>query len=92
MTMILTVIEQVQNGSLSSGSETETSGAAFISALLTVMNKIVMNSIDDEYYAAFSLIISVTNVGSINTDARQILIDIGKEQKNSPIYLSFYFS
>ena len=76
LTLILTVIEKVQNGSLSSGSET--SSTVFISSLITVMNKIVTKSIDDEYYAAFFLIISVTNVGTLNTEAIQIVVEIGK--------------
>ena len=42
LTLILTVIEKVQNGSLSSGSET--SSTVFISSLITVMNKIVTKS------------------------------------------------
>ena len=76
LTLILTVIEKVQNGSLSSGSET--SSTVFISSLITVMNKIVTKSIDDEYYAALFLIISVTNVGTLNTEAIQIVVEIGK--------------
>ena len=76
LTLILTVIEKVQNGSLSSGSET--SSTVFISSLITVMNKIVTKSIDDEYYAAFSLIISVTNVGNLNSDTTQMLFEIGE--------------
>ena len=76
LTLILTVIEKVQNASLSSGSET--SSTVFISSLITVMNKIVTKSIDDEYYAALFLIISVTNVGTLNTEAIQIVVEIGK--------------
>ena len=76
MTMILTVIDQVLNGSLTSGSET--SGTVFISALITVMNRIILKTIDEEYFVAFSLVISVTNVQTLNAEARQILIEIGK--------------
>ena len=76
MTVILTIIEKVQNGSLSSGSET--SGPDFISYLIKIMNKLVMKSFDDEYYAAFSLIISVTNVGNLNSDTTQMLFEIGE--------------
>ena len=75
MTIILTIIEKVQNGSISSG--TETSSANFISALITIMSKIAMKSIDDEYYAAFYLIISITKVETLNTEAMQILVEIG---------------
>ena len=74
--MILTIIEKVQNGSLSSG--TETSGADFISALITVMSKIVMKSIDYEYYVSFYFIISITKVETLNSELTQILIEIGK--------------
>ena len=75
MTIILTIIEKVQNGSISSG--TETSSANFISALITIMSKIAMKSIDDEYYAAFILIISITKVETLNSEAMQILVKIG---------------
>ena len=75
MTMILTIIEKVQNGSISSG--TETSSANFISALITIMSKIAMKSIDDEYYAAFILIISITKLETLNSEAMQILVKIG---------------
>ena len=84
MTVILTIIEKVQNGSLSSGSET--SGPDFISYLIKIMNKLVMKSFDDEYYAAFSLIISVTNVGNLNADATQMLFEIGEIYKY-PYYI-----
>ena len=75
MTIILTIIEKVQNGSISSG--TETSSANFISALITIMSKIAMKSIDDEYYAAFILIISITKLETLNSEAMQILVKIG---------------
>ena len=75
MTIILTIIEKVQNGSISSG--TETSSDNFISALITIMSKIAMKSFDDEYYAAFYLIISITKVETLNSEAMQILVKIG---------------
>ena len=75
MTMILTIIEKVQNGSISSG--TETSSANFISALITIMSKITMKSIDEEYYAAFYVIINITKVDTLNSEAMQILVKIG---------------
>ena len=75
MTIILTIIEKVQNGSISSG--TETSSANFISALITIMSKITMKSIDEEYYAAFYVIINITKVETLNLEAMQILVKIG---------------
>ena len=75
MTIILTIIEKVQNGSISSG--TETSSANFISALITIMSKITMKSIDEEYYAAFYVIINITKVETLNSEAMQILVKIG---------------
>ena len=75
MTIILTIIEKVQNGSISSG--TETSSANFISALITIMSKITMKSIDEEYYAAFHVIINITKVETLNSEAMQILVKIG---------------
>ena len=75
MTIILTIIEKVQNGSISSG--TETSSANFISALITIMSKITMKSIDEKYYAAFHVIINITKVETLNLEAMQILVKIG---------------
>ena len=75
MTIILTIIEKVQNGSISSG--TETSSANFISALITIMSKITMKSIDEKYYAAFYVIINITKVETLNSEAMQILVKIG---------------
>ena len=75
MTMILTIIEKVQNGSISSG--TETSSANFISALITIMSKITMKSIDAEYDAAYNLIVSITKVEDLITEEMQILVKIG---------------
>ena len=75
MTIILTIIEKVQNGSISSG--TETSSDNFISALITIMSKIAMKSFDDEYYAAYYLIISITKLETLNSEAIQILVQIG---------------
>ena len=88
--MILTVIENIQNGSISSCSET--SAADFISALITVMNKIVMKTIDDAYYAAFSFIMSVTCVETLDIGATQIVLEIGKKVKKFKISHLYYFS
>ena len=86
MTNILTVIENIQDSSISNCSDA--SAADFVSALITVMNKIIMKTFDDEYYAAFSLIISVSCVESLDIDATQIVLEIGIENHNDNLEIS----
>ena len=69
------LVEKVQNDSISSG--TETSSANFISALITILSKITMKSIDEKYYAAFHVIINITKVETLSLEAMQMLVKIG---------------
>ena len=58
---VVTVVESVKAGSLTSGSE-ETSVTEIITALITFVTKLTVEAFDDEYTAALTVITSVTKV------------------------------
>ena len=77
ITKISTVIESIQNGSLTSGSGTTTASTDIIEALVTIVIKIIMKSYDSSYTEALSLITSVTSVASFTSEESVLLIEIG---------------
>ena len=58
---VITVVESVQAGSLTSGSE-ETSITEIITALITFVTKVTVEAFDAEYTDALTVITSVTKV------------------------------
>ena len=75
LTKIISVVESISNGSLSSGNVTET--YTIVTSLVTVVTKVVMKSYDADYYAALALITSVTNVNTFTTEETIIFAEIG---------------
>ena len=58
---VITVVESVKAGSLTSGSE-ETSVTDIITALITFVTKVTVEAFDTEYTSALTVITSVTKV------------------------------
>ena len=68
-------MESISNGSLSSGTVTET--YTIVTSLVTIVTKVVMKSYDADYYSALALITSVTNANALTTEETIIFAEIG---------------
>ena len=73
---VIAVIELVQAGSLTTG--TETSVTDFVTALVTIVIKITVGIFDADFDAAVTLVTSATNVAPLTTIQIDILVQIGE--------------
>ena len=76
ITLVIAVIEEVQAGSLTSG--TETSVSDLLTALVTIVIKITVGIFDADFDAAVTLVTSATNVATLTTIQIDILVQIGE--------------
>ena len=76
------MIESLQNGSLSSGSGTETSKLKIIEAMVIFVIKITLKTFDNDYTDAITLITSVTETSIFTTEESDLLALIGNRKPN----------
>ena len=73
---VIAVIEEVQAGSLTTG--TETSVSDLLTALVTIVVKTTVGIFETDFDAAVTLVTSATNVATLTTIQIDILVQIGE--------------
>ena len=76
ITLVIGVIEEVQAGALTTG--TETSVSDLLTALVTIVVKTTVGIFETDFDAAVTLVTSVTNVATLTSVEIDIVVQVGE--------------
>ena len=89
---IISVIELVLDGSLSSGSGEETSVSDIITAFVTVAIKVSLDTFDAEFDSAITLLTSEFKIAVLSEDEKLIITKLGTAKAKVQLKNYIHFS